>query len=71
MEESDTYLMIVEEGEAICARDIIVSVSEERFGPAQESFRQQLAAITDVARLKRMVRRAVNAASWQEILDTP
>jgi hypothetical protein len=30
-----------------------------------------LNTITDLARLKRMVRRAARAGSWQEILDTP
>jgi hypothetical protein len=30
-----------------------------------------LANITDLQRLKRMHRRAVKAASWQEILETP
>jgi hypothetical protein len=46
-------------------------VGEERFGPADESLRTQLNVITDLARLKRMHRRAVKAASWQEILETP
>jgi hypothetical protein len=71
MQESDTYLMILDEGQEKCARDAIVIVGEERFGPPDESFKAQLQAVTDLARLKRMVRRAVKAASRQEILDTP
>jgi hypothetical protein len=71
MQESDTYLMILDEGQEKCARDDILIVGEERFGPPDESVRAQLNVITDLPRLKRMVRRAVKAASWQEILDTP
>jgi hypothetical protein len=71
MQESDTYLMILEEGQEKRARDDILVVGEERLGPPDESFKVQLQAVTDLARLTRMVRRAVKAASWQEILNTP
>ena len=52
-------------------RDDILIVGEERLGSPAESVRAQLSAVTDLPRLKRMVRRAVKAASWEEILDTP
>jgi hypothetical protein len=71
MQESDTYLMILDEGQEKCAREIILIVGEERFGPPEEAVRAQLATVTDLPRLKRMVRRAVKAANWQEILETP
>jgi hypothetical protein len=71
MQESDTYLMILEEGQEKFAKEAIVVVGEERLGPADEVVRSQLANVTDLDRLKRMHRRAVKAASWQEILDTP
>jgi hypothetical protein len=71
MQESDTYLMILDEGQEKCARDDIVIVGEERLGPPDESIKAQLQAVTDLPRLKRMVRRAVKAASWQDILNTP
>ena len=71
MQESDTYLMILEEGEEKATRESILVVGEERFGPVEETVRGQLANITDLARLKRMHRRAVKAANWQEILETP
>jgi len=70
MQESDTFLMILDEGQEKCARDDVMIVGEERLGPPDESFRTQLRAVTDLARLKRMVRRAVKAANWQEILET-
>jgi hypothetical protein len=71
MHESDTFLMILEEGEEKATREAILAVGEERLGAPDEAIRSQLASITDLARLKRMVRRAAKAASWQEILETP
>jgi hypothetical protein len=70
MQESDTYLMILDEGQAKATREDILVVGEERFGPPEEAVRAQLASVTDLGRLKRMHRRAVKAASWEEILAT-
>ena len=71
MHESDTYLAILDEWEEKATREDILVVGEERFGPPEEAVRVQLANITDLGRLRRMHRRAVKAASWQEILETP
>jgi hypothetical protein len=71
MQESDTYLAILDEGQEKGARDVILIVGEERLGPPIESVRAQLSAVTDLSRLKRMARRAANATIWQEIVDTP
>ena len=71
MEESDTYLMILEQGEEKATRESILAVGEERLGLPDEAVRAQLANVTDLQRLKRMVRRTAKAANWQEILDTP
>ena len=71
MEESDTYLMILDEGQEKQAKKSILLVGGKRLGPADESVKSQLAGITDLERLDRMVVEAVTAGSWQEILDTP
>jgi hypothetical protein len=71
MQESDTYLAIIDEAQEKCARDAILIFGEVRFGPPTESLRAQLGAVTDLPRLKRMIRSAAKAADWQEILDTP
>jgi hypothetical protein len=71
MQESDTYLAILDEGQEKATREDILIFGEERLGPPEESLRAQLNAITDLPRLKRMVRRAAKAANWQEILETP
>jgi hypothetical protein len=64
MQESD-------EGQEKATRADILVVGGERFGSADEAVREQLANITDLERLRRMHRRAVKAANWQEILQTP
>lgn len=71
MHESDTYLAILDEGQEKATRAHILVIGEERFGFVDESVRAHLANITDLDRLNRMLRRAVKATNWQEILDTP
>lgn len=70
MHESDTYLAILDEGQEKRAREDILLVGEERLGPPDESSKVQLNTVTDLERLKRMLRRAVTAAGWHEILAT-
>jgi hypothetical protein len=70
MQESDTYLMILDEGQEKAWREAILAAGEERFGSYDEAIRSQLSNITALDRLRRMHRRAMKAASWQEILET-
>ena len=69
MQESDTYLMILDEGQEKRAKKDILLIGEDRIGPPDESIKTQLESITDLDRLDRMVRRALKALTWQEILD--
>jgi hypothetical protein len=71
MEESDTYLMILDQGQEKGFREIILMLGEDQFGPPDASVKAGLQNITDLDRLKRIARRTPKAASWQEILDTP
>jgi hypothetical protein len=71
MQESDTYLAILDEGQEKYARKAVMVVGQERFGSAPEEVKSWLENITDLERLDRMLRRALKAANWQEILDTP
>src|SRR5262249_54920512 len=71
MQESDTYLMILEEGQEKHARKAILLFGERKPGPPDDSIATRLESITDLERLDRMMLRAPTAASWQEILDTP
>ena len=71
MHESDTYLAILDEGREEAIRESILMFGEELFGPPAEWVKAQLGTVTDLDRLRRMVRRTAKAASWQEVLDTP
>ncbi len=71
MHESDTYLMILEEGEEKYAKKALLGVGGKKLGPPDEDVKARLASITDLERLYRMLLQATTAASWQEILDTP
>ena len=71
MQESDTYLAILDEGQEKHAKKAILLVGEERLGSADPSVKVQLDGIKDLEHLDRMLRSAVKAGSWQEILQTP
>ena len=71
MRESDTYLMILEEGQGKGIREIILIQGEDRFGPPDDSVKASLDKITDLNRLMRIARQTPKAASWDEVLATP
>jgi hypothetical protein len=71
MHESDTYLAILEEGQQKGFREGILLVGEVLLGAPDEAIKARLNGITDLDRLRRMVRKIRAASSWQEILDTP
>jgi hypothetical protein len=71
MDESDTYLAIIDEGQAKANRKTILRFGEERLGVAGDAVKARLLNITDLERLERMIHRAAKAASWEEILQTP
>jgi hypothetical protein len=71
MQESDTYLMILDEGQEKALRESILILGEDRLGPPEEAVKAGRSSITDLNRLKRMLRQTPKAASWQEIRETP
>ncbi len=71
MHESDTFLAILEEGEAIQGRKCILILGEKRIGPPDKIVRDCMSTVKDLERLTRMLLRALDAVSWQEILNTP
>jgi hypothetical protein len=70
MQESDTYLAILDEGQEKFAKETILLFGTERLGPPDDSIKAELSSVLDLERLRRMVRHAEKAASWREILDT-
>ena len=71
MHESDTYLMILDEGAEKALKKTILRLGDAQVGAPDKSVKARLNAITDLERLKRMLRKTPKTASWQEILDTP
>jgi len=71
MHESDTYQAILEEGMVKGGRELILLIGEDRFGPPEEAVKAELNTITDLDRLRRMIRQIPKAKGWQEIRETP
>jgi hypothetical protein len=71
MQESDTYLAILDEGQEKALRNAILILGTDRLGAPDESEKVGLNSITELDRLMRILRQTPNSASWQEILDTP
>lgn len=71
MIESDTYLYILEQGEAKALRNVLLVQGRERFGEADANVRLSVESITDLERLKRMSIKLLQVSSWQELLQTP
>ncbi len=71
MQDSDTYLAILDEGQEKHAKKTVLLLGEKKLGAPDESVKARLAGITDLERLDRMILQAVTAASWKEILETP
>jgi hypothetical protein len=71
MEESDTDDAVADAIQAKVGRGITLTYAEKRLGAAGEAVKAQLLNIRDLERLERMVRRAVTATAWEEILETP
>lgn len=71
MRDSDTFMAILEEGYEKQAKKVILSLGRKRFGSPDESVTTRLTAITDLDRLDRLIDRLLDAAGWQELLDTP
>jgi len=70
MEESVTYQAIVRRGRLQELRLTILRQGRKRFGPADGDTETALANIMDLERLQRMSERLLDAASWQELLQS-
>ena len=71
MQDSDTFLEILDEGQLKHARNTVLRLGRARLGPPDESTRAAVTAQEDLERLDRMIDRAGAVSSWQELLDTP
>ncbi|OWK36131.1 hypothetical protein FRUB_08694 [Fimbriiglobus ruber] len=78
MEESATYQAILARGEArgevkghlAGERAMILRLGSKKFGSPSVAVAESLAAITDLARLEELGDRILDAAGWDELLET-
>ncbi len=71
MEESSTYLAILDEGELKHARKMVLRIGEKKFGPANDDVVTAVKGIEDLERLDRLQERILDVSSWQELLQVP
>jgi predicted transposase YdaD len=83
MQDSDTFLYILEQGEEKGlkkglkegqvkeAKNLLLRLGKKRFGDPDKATAAQLSAIGDLRRLHRIQERMFEATSWQDLLDTP
>ena len=71
MKESVTYQAIVEEGEIKEARKALLLVGRELLGKPDAATTAAVNALGAVAQLEELMRRAVHAQSWSELLGIP
>jgi hypothetical protein len=71
MPELVSFLAIIDEGRQIQARRHIRRLASRTLGEPDEQSITRLEGITDIDRLERIHDRAVEARSWQDLLDTP
>jgi hypothetical protein len=71
MRESDTFLAILDEGHETQTRRLIRRLAKPTLGEPDQPTVTRLESITDIDRLERIFDRAMEASSWQDLLDTP
>jgi hypothetical protein len=72
--DPDTWRAIFDEGGwEDTTRKLILLVGQDRFGPADESVRVRLEAISDPEHLERICLAVLHSSTsnWQDLLDTP
>jgi hypothetical protein len=74
-EDSTTYQMILKKGVAQGAlqgaRAALLAVGAARCGQPPADTEAAVNAISDIERLRRMMRTAANATTWAEVMATP
>jgi hypothetical protein len=73
MEESTTVQWFLDRGEARGHKKVLLQLGSKRFGPPRPSHEAAINALTedDLEKLKVLVDRLLDAASWDELLAAP
>jgi hypothetical protein len=70
LEESTTYQAIVRKSRLAEARQILLDLGQERFGPGDNATLQTLNAIDAVKKIEELIKRILNVDSWQQLLQS-
>jgi predicted transposase YdaD len=71
MHESDTYQMILEEGQAKGMQRVLLRHGRKHLGEPDQTTITAIQGITDLDRLERLSDRLSDVKNWQELLETP
>ena len=69
MEESSTYLAILDEGALKQARKMVLQLGQEKLGPPNDDVVTAVQGIEDLERLERLNKDCTKVSSWQELLN--
>jgi hypothetical protein len=70
MEESDTFLAIIDEGRLREAKQVVVRLGQIRFGPLDPALKAILDVMNDLDRLERMLASILTAPGWAGVFAT-
>jgi predicted transposase YdaD len=70
MKESVTYQAILAEGKIELARDLLIDMASDRFGPPDPATRATVGAIASLDDLRGLIKRVSAAAGWGDLLAT-
>ena len=70
VEDSTTYQYIVEQGVLKGVREMVLDLGATKFGAPTENVKSSIQEMDDLPRLRRMGLRVINAASWNDVLET-
>jgi hypothetical protein len=69
--ESEAYQLILDEGRAEGLQRALLHLGRKQLGEPDEAVRRALQAIDDLDRLERLIDRALEVSTWQDLLQTP
>jgi hypothetical protein len=69
MEESPTYLWLVERGRLLEARLIVLSLGQSKFGDPTAAQVAAVERIADRKRLRRIALSAISLSCWEDLLN--
>lgn len=68
MRESTTYQWVIEQGELLQSRKMLLKQGRAKFGPPTPEQANKLKAIEDLERLERLAVRLLKVDSWDALL---